>query len=228
MPLIALQDTNGVWQQTNWNAVGLPTSNFRVYIRGGRAEYRPTAINGANSQTRARTLQMLVNRSPLNTGLLDLIQRTDMTRGLEHSAYILGDGNLTHIRQGTASHAPSGDAPPGNIIGFIHTHPVPAQILAPPSANDFGLDFRRLQIQLVAEMAGRVWQLFAGRYSSFIGYFNTVNRQFFPLSTDASANYVYEVISDDQLRMEGYEAERLQQRRRMEENVARLRAMRRQ
>lgn len=226
MPLIALKDTSGVWQQRNWNSIGLPTNNFRVYIRGGRAEYRPTTINGTNRQTRERTLQMLVNRNPLNMSLLNLIQRTQNTHGLEHSAYILRDGNLTQIRQGTASHAPIGDAPPGDVIGFIHTHPVPAQILAPPSANDFGLNFGRLEIQIVAEMEGRVWQLFSGGYSSLIGYFNVANQQFFSLSTDASANYVYGVISDDQLRMEDYEAERAQQRHRMEENAARLRGLR--
>lgn len=214
------------WQQVNWVANDLPTVRFRIGLPGGSAEYRPEPISLVNQQTRQRVLSMLATtQHPLSASLLDAIDRTRTTGGLEHSAYILESGAFTVLQSGSRFHAPMGQLPAGNVIGFMHTHPVSAQNLAPPSANDFGSAFTTLRIQLVAELGGRIWELFEGGYSSLLGQFDS-NRQFVPLTNSPSAGLVYQVVSSDQLRMEAYQEELQRQRARAEEFQRRMREAR--
>jgi len=198
-------------QTVQWNGPGLPLESFRVFIRGSRAEYRPENISESNRQLRSRTLNMLRSHgSLLSAGLIGIIQQTSSLNGIEHSAFILNDGQVTSISRGTGSHAPVGTPPAGNVIGFVHTHPTPAAVLAPPSANDYCIRFQQYPTQLVAEMGGRIWQLFEFKYSSLLGAFNP-SREFVEL-TDSSTSLVYRVVDADTLAMESLERERDQVR----------------
>ena len=214
------------WRQVNWVSNDLPTVRFRIGLPGGNAEYRPEAISATNLTTRQRVLSMLrTSEDPLWVNLQDIIQRTRSAGGIEHSAYILANGSFAGRQSGSGFHAPVGQRPSGSIVGFLHTHPVSAQNLAPPSANDFCLPFGNLPIQLVAEMGGRIWELFEYGYSSLLGTFDS-NSLFTPLTNTVSAGLVYRVVSTDQLRMEAYEEENRRQQDRATEFQRRMREIR--
>ncbi len=214
------------WQQVNWTSLDLPTVRFRIGLPGGNAEYRPEEISADNRTKRERVLAMIAQTpSPLRVSLLNAIQQTRSQGGIEHSAYIFQGGEFSPLQAGTAAHAPVGQRPQGQVIGFMHTHPVSSQNLAPPSANDFGIPFGDLAIQLVAEMGGRLWLLFPGGYSNLLGRF-AENQRFTPLDSSPSAHFVYLVVSSDQLRLEAYQEESQRQRDRAAEFERRMREAR--
>ncbi len=147
---------------------------------------------------------MLTNTgSNLASGLFILVQLTASSGSIEHSAYIFDNGTLSATSRGSHSHAPVGSRPAGNVIGFVHTHPVPAAVLAPPSANDYGVSFPQYPTQLVAEMGGRIWALFSGGYSTLLGTFNASGHFF--ATNAASDGFVYQVVSGDTLRLEAHD-----------------------
>ncbi|MGH9810317.1 MAG: hypothetical protein ACRD9W_24230 [Terriglobia bacterium] len=195
-------------QPADWNQLGLPAQPFRVYIRAGMAEYRPVNINPENRVIRARMVSLLTT-SPLAGNLARLNQVTSTSGRLEHAAYIAGDGSLMGVVSGSQDHAPRGPAPLGNLVGFVHTHPVPNGVMAPPSADDYDASsFQRLPIQLVAEMGGRVWGLFfsgGAGYCSLLGMLALAG-MFQPV-TDASTNLVYQTVSEDQIHMEQFQGD---------------------
>jgi hypothetical protein len=203
-----------------WNGPGLPVRPFRVGIGASTAEYRPFDMNATNNQLRERVIAMLSGGS-LGRSMQYLKQLTVDNRATEFSAYIFRTGDISHPQQGTTRHAPTGTAPPGDINGFVHTHPVPDAIIAPPSANDYIVDFSRYPIQLVVEMGGRIWQLFSGGYSSLLGALSACGR-FAP--TNAESNrLVYFVVSADTLRMEALDNENAAQRARGDQQQQRMR-----
>ena len=205
-----------------WNGPGLPVRPFRVGIGASTAEYRPFDIDAANNQLRERVIAML-SGGPLGASMHHLKQLTTDNRATEFSAYTFRAGNISQPQQGTTRHAPTGTPPLGDINGFVHTHPVPDAIIAPPSANDYIVDFGRYPIQLVVEMGGRVWQLFSGGYSSLLGALNA-SGQFAPANA-ASNRLVYFVVSADTLRMEALDNENAAQRARGDRQQQLMRAL---
>lgn len=190
-----------------WNGPGLPTQPFQVGVRLGTAEYRPEPLTEANRQTRERIIGMLTRSgSRLASGLRRLIQTTSESGGLEYSGYIRSDGRITDVAEGDRNYAPGSQPPAGDVIGYVHTHGVPATVLAPPSAGDYNTSFQRCPIQLVAEMGGRIWAVFSGGLSSLLGRLN--QRGQFNTLIDPSTRFAYRVYSADALRMEALDRER--------------------
>jgi hypothetical protein len=172
------------------------------------AEYRPVNINAENRVIRARMVSLLTT-SPLAGNLARLSQLTASTGRIEHAAYIGSDGSLVGVVSGSQDHAPRGPAPLGDLVGFIHTHPVPSGVMAPPSADDYDASsFQRLPIQLVTEMGGRVWGLFfsgGAGYCSLLGVLGSTG--VFQPVTDESTSLVYQTVSEDQIHMEQFDGE---------------------
>lgn len=192
-----------------WSGPGLPLVPFRVAIRAGTAEYRPAPINAENRQLRDRALGLLGGSTRLATDLAGLIQLTISAGRREHAAYFRPDGTVVGTLMGEPDSAQMPPRPAGELVGFVHTHPVPDTVLAPPSANDYDIPFAANPIQLVAEMGGRVWQVFQGGYCALLG---SLAGTTFRRLTDPSADQVYLTVSGDSLRMEAFEAERQRER----------------
>lgn len=196
-------------QTIQWNGPGLPTEAFRIAIRMGTAEYRPEPINGQNRQTRQQVLMMLTGgTSSLRASLLNLMRLTASRGGLEHAAFIFRNGTLGPVNVGTIGGVDGTVRPVGDVVGFVHTHPVPPGVLAPPSAGDFDEDFGPTPIQLVVEMGGRVWELFEGRYSSLLGTINALGH-FFPVNAPSNG-FVYRVVDMSTVGMEAHDRARAQ------------------
>lgn len=203
-------------ENVDWTAPGLPTSRFRTTVAHGYAEYDPAPISAANLQRRRQAMSELSNPvSSLLRGLAQVMQSSVTAGAIELSAFVLrSDRNQLEIgatSTGSATHAPVG-VPPSGAIGFVHTHPVSEALLAPPSANDFGISFSQYPFQFVVETCGRLWMLFdsndaaqRGRFTTLLGRIRQPAR--FEAVSDASTNFVYGVVSSDTLRMERMMAE---------------------
>ena len=108
----------------------------------------------------------------------------------------------------------------------MHTHPT-TQSVAPPSSNDFGpYDFQTYPVQLVAETEGRVWQMFHGGWSTYLGLLQTDRFDAATRGTDL----VFQVRSSDQRRLDDLDADRRAadaRWERMRQTMRNLRPMRR-
>ncbi len=194
--------TMDLWEQTNWTQPGLPDRNFRISLRGSMAEYRPQPIDPSQQALRQRMIGLLT-AGPLVSGLAEIGRRTRVPPNFEFSGYISGNGTIPRIYSiRDRGSAPVPPVPVGPVIGYVHSHPTPAALFAPPSADDYTvLSFAAFPIQLVLEMDGRTWGLFDGRLSTWLG--TIISTGVFQPQTHGPTNQrVYRVISEDQIRME--------------------------
>lgn len=191
-----------LWEQTDWVQPGLPDRNFRISLRGATAEYRPQPIAPSQQAVRIRMMNLL-SAGALVSGLAEIASRTREPPNYEFSGYIFDDGRIPRVYSDQdRGAAPVPPIPPGAVIGYVHSHPTPAALFAPPSADDFTvLAFDTYPIQLAMEMSGRTWGLFDGRLCAWLG---TIGRDgVFHAQRHAQTNQrVYRVISHDQLLLE--------------------------
>ena len=206
------------------------TSPFRVYIRASYEEYRPEKINQINSQRRKQMLDLLT-KTDLPKYLYDIIGKTIST-GLEYNAYISSDGVLLQVQKGEKDKIEI--KPPSTtekIIGYVHTHPTPSVLLAPPSAGDADdkkLSFKTFPVQLLVEGGNkrRVWGVFEPKHTTLLGRIND-KKEFEELDpNDKRYDLVYRIVDIDQLKMEEYWREREYEKELMEKSMERRKILR--
>lgn len=203
--------TRNEWRRAPFTG-GLDNTPFRVFVFAGSADYQPTTISQANAATRSRILGSLsAPQSVLAADLRALIALSlgaarDGGAPVECAAFIRPDGHTTAPISGTRTGFGGNLSPPAGVEveGFVHTHPT-TQSVAPPSSNDFGpYDFRSYPVQLVAETEGRVWQMFYGGWSTYLGLLQP--ERFEPATH--GVDLVFQVRSSDQRRLDDLDAER--------------------
>jgi hypothetical protein len=217
MAVIFMQNEAGAWRRVDWRGPGLPDEDFRVSLREGTREYRPQAIAPAQQSVRQRILALLTSQGHLATGLADLMRRTRQPSGDEGRrdfpevrAYFFPDGQPTAIVEGNQGGVATG-TPPAGTVGYVHTHPVPGNLMAPPSSGDYDLSFGRVPLQLVLEMGGRLWAAYQGRLCSLLGAVSAA-AEFQRLNHTPTLQRVYQVVSPDQVRARRFQADEARRR----------------
>jgi len=185
-------------QLVRWNGPGIPLEHFRVFLRYATEEYFPHPLVAAQMAIRQRMLMLLNQHGSALVQTLQRVVAETRRTSYEQVAWIAPTGVVLAAGHGVpvaGAHTSPVPPRPAGAIGFVHSHPVGQNLIAPPSGGDWHIrdaDFALVPLQFVVEMNCRVWGVLEGGFAILLGYLTNAG---FSEVRDPSTGFAYSIVS---------------------------------